>query len=835
MDKTKIYITRGDDTNFNNYKFLTFNINTEIDITGWSAVFTLGGVSYTFDNIESKTFSLALSAEDTRKIPYGNNEGLLYLYDSDKRRKLISNSIPFYVTKNPTGNTEETINVEVPTNVDMNISINLGGSKQVTKTSELENDSGFITKDVEDLTYYSTTTEVNELLKDKINTSEKGAANGVATLNEDGKIPIEQIDIENSIINDNTVSATSTYSSNKIEEIASTKANEDNVVHKTGDETISGEKTFSGNTTLGGYFTTITSKSLDIKSSGSTMVIRNQGPNDKDPEVLIARYYTGDTSELDIGNAVRAINIRPNGAIVPTNQVTIYRSGQVKANEFIGDLTGNADTATNSSNDGNGNNIVATYANQEFSNLGEDAENRLTVSKAYMADSIYTDTKLYNQLVNQKHSTFDKSKFTIVGSPTITDDGVASGFSASNYLRTNNNFNIPTASKWEIILPKLKWSALSKYTFCTDTQYGFTLALGSSSRIICYLSSNGTSWNIGIITSAQNFSLNIEYQFKLSFNGNQYLLEWLNNGEWELCGSINSTDKISSFGNIKIGQYNNVGAVGITANLKQFSITVDGVEAFSGNKTGIDTIKPDDYTVVGTPTISADGIASGFSRGNYLTTTQTLGNSIKVFSTFKTPQSDSVTANSAIWQIKTSSTIELQVIGQKMFIINSGGTISAGNFDFEYDTWYDTIFEYNFTTGAYKLSYKKLADNNYIELTGTQSGWVNMSLSDIVIDFGTMNRYYWYTGGSIDLNAFKIYVDGNLVYQPCLKIPYTESKTGSKIVDSKYRERVFDTYEQEGIAMYYTLDTNERNFTLPLGDIYGMMTKLFNKVQQNGG
>ena len=170
-----------------------------------------------------------------------------------------------------------------------------------------------------------------------------------------------------------------------------------------------------------------------------------------------------------------------------------------------------------------------------------------------------------------------------------------------------------------------------------------------------------------------------------------------------------------------------------------------------------------------------------------------------------------------------------------MFIINSGGNISAGNFNFEYDTWYDTIFEYNFTTGAYKLSYKKSADNNYIELTGTQSGWVNMSLSDIVIDFGTMNRYYWYTGGSIDLNAFKIYVDGNLVYQPCLKILYTESKTGSKIVDSKYRERVFDTYEQEGIAMYYTLDTNERNFTLPLGDIYGIITKVLDKLKELGG
>ena len=65
---------------------------------------------------------------------------------------------------------------------------------------------------------------------------------------------------------------------------------------------------------------------------------------------------------------------------------------------------------------------------------------------------------------------------------------------------------------------------------------------------------------------------------------------------------------------------------------------------------------------------------------------------------------------------------------------------------------------------------------------------------------------------TIDLNAFKIYVDGNLVYQPCLKIPYTQSKTGSKIVDDVYRERVQDMYEQCGYTHYYTL--GDEDYTL---------------------
>ena len=40
-------------------------------------------------------------------------------------------------------------------------------------------------------------------------------------------------------------------------------------------------------------------------------------------------------------------------------------------------------------------------------------------------------------LINSK-SIFDRSNFTVVGSPTITKNGIASGFSMSNYLTIAN-------------------------------------------------------------------------------------------------------------------------------------------------------------------------------------------------------------------------------------------------------------------------------------------------------------------------------------------------------------------------------------------------------------
>ena len=47
---------------------------------------------------------------------------------------------------------------------------------------------------------------------------------------------------------------------------------------------------------------------------------------------------------------------------------------------------------------------------------------------------IQDDSTLYAKLLAKKRSTFDRSKFTVVGSPTITDDGVASGFSVNDYV-----------------------------------------------------------------------------------------------------------------------------------------------------------------------------------------------------------------------------------------------------------------------------------------------------------------------------------------------------------------------------------------------------------------
>jgi hypothetical protein len=79
-----------------------------------------------------------------------------------------------------------------------------------------------------------------------------------------------------------------------------------------------------------------------------------------------------------------------------------------------------------------------------------------------------------------------------------------------------------------------------------------------------------------------------------------------------------------------------------------------------------------------------------------------------------------------------------------------------------------------------------------------------------------------------DLNKIKFYSNGNLVYQPCLKIPYTKGSEqyGGKYVNAQYLPRVKDAYEQGLANDYFTLDEVNGTYTLPMGNLYGMIEKL---------
>jgi len=471
-------------------------------------------------------------------------------------------------------------------------------------------------------------------------------------------------------------------------------------------------------------------------------------------------------------------------------------------------------------------------------------------SKAIYSGEVSENALILPQIKEMAHSTFDLSKFTVVGSPNITDDGIASGFTTSNYLTTKDFIIGQLSGKSWTIHNKFyaDLNEVSSYPYGVNDiinlsesyhSYGYMGMADSKSRIMITTGTTGSEQNYyneyafsqsGWVEQELSFDVNTgTYTFKHLVPGdsNWHVTTWVATSENKELLRINvaSTDKI------RIGRGSDAIIGYGSIDLKQFSITVDGVEVFSGNKTGIDTIKPDDYTVVGTPAISADGIASGFTTSNYL-------------------YSKPFTLGNKSWEIQCKFKTEEVLTGTPRVIMAMKNSLT--NWYMDLGIWFGTADWFSIRVAVDNNGEKVMHLKNIqaqpstdytvrIVFTGTQyvyyvNGEVVETFNDTNLSVYAQENSVMQLGGyhdsghnvpgflgSIDLNAFKIYVDGNLVYQPCLKIPYTESKTGSKIVGVNYRERVTDMAEQFGYAPYYTL--SDTDFTLPQGEIYGYLEK----------
>lgn len=152
----------------------------------------------------------------------------------------------------------------------------------------------------------------------------------------------------------------------------------------------------------------------------------------------------------------------------------------------------------------------------------------------------------------------------------------------------------------------------------------------------------------------------------------------------------------------------------------------------------------------------------------------------------------------------------------------------------------DIKFGYNSTNKEYFFN---IVINNDIEQEVIQKSsnalWTQESTKIILGNKNSSNTAQNYMKGIIDLKYFSIYANGTYEFIANktnsdnvkigtldVSIPYVLSKTGSKIViDTSYRDKVQNLYKQNGYALYFTLDELNKNYTLPLGEIYGMLQK----------
>ena len=156
----KILIHKGDCTIFADVnKFLTFDLETNLDLTGWSAKFVLGWVTKVVEDISFKQFEIILSSEDTNQLRLGSQFGSIILTDSKGNIKTITNTIPFEVTTAVVENEYQEIDLTIPESSGVDIKLKVG-SMSASAVTSVNGQVGDVVLDIPDVSNLATKAEI---------------------------------------------------------------------------------------------------------------------------------------------------------------------------------------------------------------------------------------------------------------------------------------------------------------------------------------------------------------------------------------------------------------------------------------------------------------------------------------------------------------------------------------------------------------------------------------------------------------------------------------------------------------------------------------------------
>lgn len=453
----------------------------------------------------------------------------------------------------------------------------------------------------------------------------------------------------------------------------------------------------------------------------------------------------------------------------------------------------------------------------------------LEVNNAYLTGQISTEPKMLQQLKDSRIRAYDKSKFYIRNNAIITKDGIAGNFKQGS-VRSNGISMVFTNRTWEL---NIKFKTGSQ----TDTTYAriFETSTGNASLGSIRLISKDGKLQFAISKNDSNevliesgeVNLNTDYWVRLTYN-NGYSFYLSSDGEqYDLVGTNTTASAVGDqtatliFGNWHEDKperpFNG------TIDLKEFNFKIDDYVIFDGSYC-VDVLK-NDYTINGNVNITEDGILTEIKANyNYL-----IANHYSSFSTLEFDGRFTLSAMPASWantifgnHITNITSPQLKIDTTSMFIDIAGSSGWIVNLRINNITW-EVGKTYNYKAIINKdKSELYLYDENYQVIASKEvTNLTSVPIWTEAIEIGADNEGGVFECGTIDLNEFKIYVDGNLFYQPTLRVPYTPTNNNSKIVDAKHRARVQEVYEQYGFANYFTLSDDD--FTLPIGDLYGLI------------
>ena len=490
--------------------------------------------------------------------------------------------------------------------------------------------------------------------------------------------------------------------------------------------------------------------------------------------------------------------------------------------------------------------VVTDPAGKNMNNLTDTGYSVLNNSKALETGAVCSDNKIYNDIYNYAHSSFDLSKFTVIGSPNITADGKVMGFGTTGNGIGITSVDLSSASTWDIITPY--FSLPTGTTYDTDHQYiryvcrntantkdiGLNISLKSSGTFLFSImteNQDSKTFNDGASSDGKT------YRYKVSYDGTSFIISKQEKGKaWTDIQTFTTTENLPAISNpfyIGMFSYATNGNPGsgtyswfnnLPLDLKGFEIRKNGYPVFISNKTGLDVIKGDNFTEFGSPTITSDGVISRLSTSNYLSLPVTIMGETDIIIKGSWVYGTDLSSNQWLFAIYDSTKVSeaIQIVPYYSNVIQA----RVKNGDNTFGSLAINDSEVKKIPGK-KYNFELIISGTSV--TFTVNG-VTKTRNDFVAFTSNTCHYGLFTNnnpfaGSSDLNDLVVYINGQLVYQPCLKIPYTQTaeQYGSKIVDVVYRPRVTDAYNQGYLNRYYTIDEANKNFTLPQGEIYGLI------------
>lgn len=173
---------------------------------------------------------------------------------------------------------------------------------------------------------------------------------------------------------------------------------------------------------------------------------------------------------------------------------------------------------------------------------GNNQDITITQNGTYTADEEYTGigtatVNVYNTAIIQKDNVIRtvSSKvqgkvpdtFTRVGG-TLTNDMIYTG-AANAYILPDRVFPFNSAQNWEFYF-KYKYAGKTQENITGEDYKSPTLWISGSKKLQIWLSSNGTSWNIGNAASDVTLIEGVTYWVKFGFDGTKYYVDYNTDG-----------------------------------------------------------------------------------------------------------------------------------------------------------------------------------------------------------------------------------------------------------------------------------------------------------------